>query len=231
MNEAKILKLDSTAPHLWPAARWRDFFPHAENFILHRSADSLLEAGIRRWSPGQTTHETSTDMLCYVLRGAALFRSRGGDIIDAAPGTLIHFKQGWSGSCEIRDELHASCMTCPGGPGARTPVLKNALTAAPLKDWGEIPTMIAGASRTAGILLSREENGRAESGLWTCTPGIWRCVVTADEFCHFLAGTCSYTHDSGEQIEIQPDTLAFFPQGWSGQCAVRQTIRKIYMIR
>lgn len=231
MNETKIVKLDSTAPHFWPAALWRDFFPPAENFILRRSADALLETGIHRWPAGISIHESAADMLCYILRGAGRFTSGSGESIDAAPDTLIHFKQGWRGSCEIRDELHASYMTCPGGPAARTPVLANALTAAPLKDWGEIPTMIEGHSRTAGILLSREENGRAESGLWTCTPGIWRCVVTADEFCHFLAGSCTYVHDSGEQIAIQPDTVAFFPQNWSGQCAVRQTIRKIYMIR
>jgi len=231
MNEIKIQKLDSTAPHLWPATRWREFFPDAESFILHRNTDALFETGIRRWPAGSTAHKTAADMLCYILRGAGRFLSGSGEIIDAAPDTLIHFKQGWNGSCEARDELHASYMTCPGGSANHTPVLNNVLTAAPLKDWGEIPTMIEGASRTAGILLSREANGRAESGLWTCTPGTWRCVVTADEFCHFLAGACTYTHDSGEQIEIQPDTVAFFPQNWSGQCAVRQTIRKIYMIR
>ena len=91
--------------------------------------------------------------------------------------------------------------------------------------------MIEGTSHTAGILLNRESSGRAESGIWTCTPGIWRCEVTSDEYCHFLDGSCTYTHESGESIEIEPDTLVFFPLGWRGTCDVRRTMRKIYMIR
>ena len=55
--------------------------------------------------------------------------------------------------------------------------------------------------------------------------------MTRDEFCHFLAGRCTYTHDSGEVIEIAPDTIAFFPAGWAGTCRVHDTVRKVYMIR
>jgi uncharacterized cupin superfamily protein len=91
--------------------------------------------------------------------------------------------------------------------------------------------MIEGQSHTAGILLSREADRRAESGVWTCTPGIWRCGVSRDEFCHFIAGRSTYTHSSGEVIEIEPDTLACFPAGWNGVCEVHETVRKVYMIR
>jgi uncharacterized cupin superfamily protein len=38
-------------------------------------------------------------------------------------------------------------------------------------------------------------------------------------------------HESGEVIEIKPDTVAFFPQGWRGTCRVHETVRKVYMIR
>jgi uncharacterized cupin superfamily protein len=55
--------------------------------------------------------------------------------------------------------------------------------------------------------------------------------VKSDEFCHFLEGNSVYTHDDGEVIEIKPDTLAFFPAGWKGICEVRETVRKVYMIR
>jgi hypothetical protein len=122
-------------------------------------------------------------------------------------------------------------MTCDGAPAREAPVLRGVLTAAPLKDWGAIPTMIEGTSHTAGILLGRKPSGRAESGIWTCTPGTWRCEVTADEYCHFLDGSCTYVHESGECIEIEPDTLAFFPLDWKGTCEVRRTMRKVYMIR
>jgi len=52
-----------------------------------------------------------------------------------------------------------------------------------------------------------------------------------DEFCHFLSGRCTYTHESGEIIEIEPDTAAFFPAGWTGTCRIHETVRKVYMIR
>jgi uncharacterized cupin superfamily protein len=55
--------------------------------------------------------------------------------------------------------------------------------------------------------------------------------VTRDEFCHFLEGRCTYVHESGEVIEIVPDTAAFFPQDWKGVCTVHETIKKVYMIR
>ncbi|MBT6779945.1 MAG: DUF861 domain-containing protein, partial [Porticoccaceae bacterium] len=46
-----------------------------------------------------------------------------------------------------------------------------------------------------------------------------------------LLGYCTYTHESGEIIEIEPDTAAFFPKDWKGTCRVHRTVRKIYMIR
>ncbi|MEW6635271.1 MAG: cupin domain-containing protein [Actinomycetota bacterium] len=90
--------------------------------------------------------------------------------------------------------------------------------------------MIEGESRTSGILLHRGEDGQ-EAGVWVCTPGLWRCRVERDELCHFLTGRCTYTHESGEIIEVEPDTTAFFPAGWTGTCRVRETVRKVYMIR
>ena len=103
--------------------------------------------------------------------------------------------------------------------------------AGPFKDWGDIPTMIEGKSRTSGLVLHKGPNGESETGIWICTPGYWNCHVTRDEFCHFLLGRCTYTHESGEVIEIVPGTAAFFPQDWKGTCRVHETIRKVYMIR
>ena len=98
-------------------------------------------------------------------------------------------------------------------------------------DWGEVPTMIAGSSRQSGILLHKGPHGESECGVWICTPGHWRCKVERDEFCHFLAGRCTYTHESGEVIEASASTVAFFPAGWNGSCHVHETVRKVYMVR
>ena len=101
----------------------------------------------------------------------------------------------------------------------------------PLDDWGEIPTMLEGESHTSGKLLFKGLHGRPEAGIWVCTPGVWECHVTSDELCHFLSGRCTYTHESGEVIEVEADTSAFFPEGWRGVCKVTETVRKVYMIR
>ena len=100
-----------------------------------------------------------------------------------------------------------------------------------MANWGPVPTMIEGQSMTSGLLIHKGPDGENECGLWVCTPGHWECHVTRDEFCHFLAGRATYTHESGEVIEIEPDTAAFFPKDWKGTCRVHETVRKVYMIR
>ncbi|MEJ2176693.1 MAG: cupin domain-containing protein [Gammaproteobacteria bacterium] len=98
-------------------------------------------------------------------------------------------------------------------------------------DWGTIPDMIEGESHTFGTLLHRNEDGSSETGIWNCTPGTWHCHVTKDEFCHFLSGSCTYTSENGQSIDVVPGTIAFFPENWKGVCEVHETIRKVYMIR
>jgi uncharacterized protein len=62
------------------------------------------------------------------------------------------------------------------------PHLKNpASYNGPFKDWGIIPTMIEGESRTSGVVIFKGPNGQSESGIWICTPGYWNCHVTSDE--------------------------------------------------
>jgi uncharacterized cupin superfamily protein len=197
--------------------------------VLYGKQSGPLEVGIERWPAGNHFLECVNDRLCYFVRGRGSFRNYSGETIEVEPGMAAHLKSGWEGELEIIEALDASYMECPGSPGPVL-VLRDAARATPLKDWGMVATMVEGSSHTAGILLSRDADGRAESGLWTCTPGMWRCEVRRDEFCHFLDGDCCYTHESGEKIEIAPDTLALFPAGWRGLCQVRKTARKIYMI-
>jgi hypothetical protein len=71
--------------------------------------------------------------------------------------------------------------------GTSAPTLHDVATRDDLDDWGPVPTMIEGLSRTSGKVLSRAP-------------------------------------------EIRPGTAAFFPEGWKGECTVRETVRKVYMI-
>lgn len=225
------LKLDSSAPHLHPALEWQTVASDKGSLLLYKSPDGEVEVGIRCWPQGNAAFFCKSDCLCYFQRGRGVFRRDTGESVAVTPGTAVQLKQGWRGALASSEPLEASYMMCAGGSADRTPFLRDVLIAAPLKDWGAIPTMIEGTSFTAGILLSREPNGRAESGIWTCTPGLWQCEVTSDEYCHFIEGSCTYTHEGGESIEIEADTLAFFPRGWKGSCNVRRTMRKVYMIR
>jgi uncharacterized cupin superfamily protein len=227
------LNLSSSAPHISPAATWERSSPGPshDSLILYKSENPPLEIGIRRWRTGQVSESFPLDELRHIIAGAAVYRGESGEIIEVEPGTAIHFKQGWRGVAEIREPLDAAYVRCQGGPAPLTPVLHNVLTAGPLKQWGTVSKPLEGVSQTAGILLSREPDRRAESGIWTCTPGLWRCELKSDEFCHFLEGSSTYTHDNGEVIEVRPDTLAYFPIGWKGQCRVHETVRKVYMIR
>jgi uncharacterized protein len=197
-------------------------------------SERVVESGLWVCSPGSWRLSMPGDELCYFLAGRATYTEHNGETIDVAAGSVVHFPSGWTGRCDVHEALRNTYMLVRGPTSidrAAAPQLRGPLTAGPLKDWGPIPTMIEGQSTTAGILLHKGPGGRCETGIWTCSPGYWNCHVTSDEYCHFIAGHCTYTHESGEMIEIEPDTLAYFPKDWKGTCWVRESVRKVYMIR
>ena len=117
------------------------------------------------------------------------------------------------------------------GP-ARLLAAPASLAADTLVEWGPVPTAIGEpVSQVRGRLLHRDPDGANETGVWECTPGRWRCEVERDEFCHFLSGHSIYRADDGTVIEIHGGDAAYFPAGWTGECEVRATVRKTYMIR
>jgi len=198
------------------------------------AGESVVQAGLWACTPGSWRWTMPGDELCFYLAGRATYTEHNGESIEVGPGTVVHFPSGWTGRCDVKETLRVTYMLVEKPTAidrGASPVLRNPLGAGPLKDWGPVPTMIEGQSATAGILLHKGPGGACESGIWTCTPGFWNCHVTSDEFCHFIAGRCTYTHESGEVIEIVPDTAAFFPKDWKGSCRVHETVRKVYMIR
>jgi len=204
---------------------------HSTGRLLFKGEGGRPEVGLWRCTPGRWRLTLPADELCHFARGRVTYRSDGGEVIEVEPGTVVHFKTGFTGEAMVHETIVVTYMLSHGGPATVTPVLRQAASVAAAADWGVIPTMIEGASHTSGTLISREPDMRAESGIWLCTPGFWNCHVTAAEYCHFLSGRCTYVHESGETIEIRPDTLAFFPTGWKGTCRVHETIRKVYMIQ
>lgn len=101
-----------------------------------------------------------------------------------------------------------------------------------LTDWGQVAKPIGEpVSMEIGKLMFRRQDGSSEMGVWECTTGRWRCDVVRDEFCYFLSGKAVYTADSGEVIRISGGMAAAFPAGWTGECEIIETVRKVYMVR
>jgi len=224
------INLQSSAPHIKFASHF-DFDANSYRQLLTKNNQNLPQAGIQVNEPARVKLEFNNDELRHFVKGSAVYRADNGEVIEANPGTIVHFKQGWRGEVEILSSLRCVFMATAGGSAQSTSVLHDGELITELTDWGSVDEPINGVSKVSGVLLSREADGRAESGIWICTPGSWRCELASDELCHFVKGHSTYTHDNGEIIEIKADTAAFFPKGWSGQCQVHETVRKVYMIR
>lgn len=238
----------SSAPHLGQAATRTDLVDwgaqpdpvagasHSMGRLVHKGQDNRPEAGIWVCTPGEWRLSIPRDELCHFVAGRATYTRETGERVEVSAGTMVLFPAGWAGTCAVHETLRSTYMLTADDPErisdmTTTPRMQNPLAQTDLVDWGVIPTMIEGASHTSGRVIHKGPNGESESGLWVCTPGKWFCHVTRDEFCHFLEGRCTYVHESGEVIEITPDTTAFFPQDWKGTCTVHETIKKVYMIR
>ena len=240
--------MTSSAPHLYEASTRTDLVDwgaqgdaiegtsRSTGRLLYKGPDNRPETGIWVCTEGRWRLSIPRDELCYFVHGRATYRSDTGETIEVSPGTAVLFPAGWSGACTVHETMRNTYSLAEDEPGPKertmqTPIMRSPLAQTDLVDWGVIPTMIEGESRTSGKLLHKGPEGRSECGLWVCTPGKWSCHVTRDEFCHFLEGRCTYVHESGEVIEIVADTVAFFPRDWKGVCTVHETIKKVYMIR
>ena len=118
----------------------------------------------------------------------------------------------------------------PDSLKSSAPYIHGATTFADLVDWGAQPDCLEGQSHSTGRLLFKGPGNQPECGIWVCTPGRWRLSIPRDEFCHFVAGRATYRSDTGEVIEVTPDTAVLFPAGWTGECTVHETMRNIYLL-
>jgi uncharacterized cupin superfamily protein len=82
----------------------------------------------------------------------------------------------------------------------------------------------------SGKILEMSADEDLESGVWQCTPGTWRRQVKKAEFCHFLAGRCTFTQDGGEPIAIEAGDSLFFPPNSEGIWDVKETVRKVFVV-
>lgn len=77
---------------------------------------------------------------------------------------------------------------------------------------------------------SVERSDGVETGIWECTPGRWRRQIVRQEFCHFVAGRCTFTPDGGEPIEIRAGDALMMPANTLGIWDIQETVRKTYVL-
>ena len=77
---------------------------------------------------------------------------------------------------------------------------------------------------------SVERDDGVETGVWACTPGRWRRQIVQQEFCHFIAGRCTFIPDVGEPIEIQAGDAILFPANTCGIWEIQETLRKSFVL-
>lgn len=78
--------------------------------------------------------------------------------------------------------------------------------------------------------LSSSANPKTRVGLWECSPGRWRRQVVQAEFCHFLAGECTFIPDEGAPIDIAAGDVVYFPPKSGGIWEIRSPSRKIFIV-
>ncbi|MGG2397866.1 cupin domain-containing protein [Pseudomonas sp. SH1-B] len=77
---------------------------------------------------------------------------------------------------------------------------------------------------------SVERSDGVETGVWECTPGRWRRQIVQQEFCHFIAGRCTFTPDGGETMEIAAGDALMMPANTLGIWDIQETVRKTYVL-
>ncbi|MFG0382542.1 cupin domain-containing protein [Pseudomonas sp. zbq_18] len=77
---------------------------------------------------------------------------------------------------------------------------------------------------------SVERSDGVETGVWECTPGRWRRQIVQQEFCHIIAGRCTFTPDGGEPMAIQAGDALMMPANTTGVWDIQETLRKTYVL-
>lgn len=114
---AKRMNLDSSAPHVMPASSYTEGqadWGKQPNMIegqSHSSGNLLwkdgtgAECGIWECTKGTWKLTLPADELCHFVFGRATYTSDQGEIIEVKAGTVVHFKQGWTGQCEVHETI------------------------------------------------------------------------------------------------------------------------------
>lgn len=94
------------------------------------------------------------------------------------------------------------------------------------------PTSIEGAQVEAAKTLWTSPDGKAEVGVWECTPGRFTANrETNSEICHIVQGRVTLHDRDGRAQEVGPGELLVLPIGWTGEWTIHEHTRKLYFIK
>lgn len=116
--------LKSSAPHIAPASTWHDDLVdwgghlepidgHSNNqgrLLWKGAEDGLPEAGVWESTPGSWRLVLPRDELVHFISGRATYSSDDGEVIEVAPGTVVHFREGWTGTVEVHETIRTVYM-------------------------------------------------------------------------------------------------------------------------
>jgi uncharacterized cupin superfamily protein len=110
-------------------------------------------------------------------------------------------------------------------------ILPQSATISGLQDLGDLATSLGAVPcRTRDLPVELEGAEDSGMGVWECTPGQSRRKVAGAEVMHILTGSCTFTPEGGEPLEIRAGDTLFFPANTRGIWNILKTLRKVYVI-
>lgn len=108
-------------------------------------------------------------------------------------------------------------------------VMNDATTADPGEHQPKETSTTPGQTEVSYRLWAR---GDLRTGIWEVTPGEFKSTRPGyDEICQILSGSGTITEPDGSSFEIGPGTLFVTPAGWEGHWAIRETVRKMWVVK
>ncbi|GAB4395043.1 MAG: cupin domain-containing protein [Kiloniellaceae bacterium] len=121
--ETMSANFKSSAPHIHGAAGWdgemADWGGHLEPIdgrslnrgrLLWKGEDGLPEAGLWICTPGSWRLTLPRDEMCHFLAGRAVYKADDGEVIEVGPGTVVHFREDWTGTVEVFETIRSVYM-------------------------------------------------------------------------------------------------------------------------
>ena len=108
-------------------------------------------------------------------------------------------------------------------------VMNNATTADPGEHKPKETSTTPGQTEVSFRLWARDD---FRTGIWEVTPGEFKSTRPGyDEICQILSGSGTITEPDGSSFEIGPGTLFVTPAGWEGHWTIRETVRKMWVVK